>query len=74
LEFKNFTVEQLLELERYRTEGRRSFQSFFSNNANLQMLEQLESLGLRLANEKKEMASEGKSRRLTFLFTGTLQL
>jgi len=36
------------------------------------MLEQLEGLGLRLTNEKKEMASEGNLQGLTFLFTGTL--
>jgi len=36
------------------------------------MLKQLEKLGLRLNNEKKELATGGNLEGLTFLFTGTL--
>jgi len=72
LEFKNFTIDQLLELEDIGPKVAGSIHHFFSNKANLQMLEQLEGLGLRLTNEKKEMASEGNLQGLTFLFTGTL--
>ncbi|MCW3118528.1 MAG: ligA [Chitinophagaceae bacterium] len=72
LEFKNFTVEQLVELEDVGPKVAGSIHHFFSTSANLQMLEQLESLGLRLNNEKKELAAEGNLQGLTFLFTGTL--
>ncbi|MES1214398.1 MAG: NAD-dependent DNA ligase LigA [Bacteroidota bacterium] len=72
LEFKNFSLEQLVELEDVGPKVAGSIHHFFSNSANLQMLEQLESLGLRLNNEKKEMAGSGNLQGLTFLFTGTL--
>ena len=36
------------------------------------MLRELESLGLQLKNQKKEMASDGNLSGLSFLFTGTL--
>jgi DNA ligase (NAD+) len=45
---------------------------FFSNEDNIQMLLKLESLGIKLNNPKKELASGGNLEGLSFLFTGTL--
>jgi DNA ligase (NAD+) len=72
LEFKNFTVAQLVEMEDIGPKVAGSIHHFFSNKANIRLLEQLEALGLRLNNEKKEMATAGNLQGLTFLFTGTL--
>jgi DNA ligase (NAD+) len=36
------------------------------------MLQELEALGLQLANDKKQYASSGNLQDLTFLFTGSL--
>ena len=72
LEFKDFSLEQLQDLEDVGPKVAGSIHHFFSNTDNLHMLEQLESLGIRLNNEKKELAKEGNLEGLTFLFTGTL--
>jgi len=72
LDFKNFSLEQLQNLEDVGPKVAGSIHHFFSNQDNIQMLKQLEKLGLRLNNEKKELATGGNLEGLTFLFTGTL--
>jgi DNA ligase (NAD+) len=72
LELKKFTLEQLLQLEDVGPKVAGSIHHFFSNKNNVEMLEQLEKLGLKLKNEKKQHVSGGNLTGLSFLFTGTL--
>lgn len=71
-EFAGYTVEQLMELEDVGTKVASSIHHFFSNPQNLQMLDELESLGLQLRNVKKDKVEAGGLAGQTFLFTGTL--
>ncbi len=72
LDFKNYSMEELQTLEDVGPRVAGSIHHFFSNRDNLRMLEQLEKSGLQLKNEKKQLASGGNLKGLTFLFTGTL--
>lgn len=72
LELKNFTAEDLQNLEDIGPKVGGSVYHFFSNKQNIKMLEELEKLGLQLKNPKKELVSGGNLEGLTFLFTGTL--
>jgi DNA ligase (NAD+) len=72
LDFKNFSLEQLQALEDIGPKVAGSIYHFFSNKSNIEMLEQLEKLGLTLKNQKKELATAGNLKGQTFLFTGTL--
>jgi DNA ligase (NAD+) len=49
-----------------------SVHQFFSNKDNINMLEELERIGLQLNNEKKQHVTDGNLVGQTFLFTGTL--
>ena len=71
-DFNNKTEEELQQLEDVGIKVAKSIQHFFSNNQNIQMLEQLEQLGLQLKNTKKEVIVSGGLAGQTFLFTGTL--
>jgi len=71
-DFKNFTAEQLQDLEDVGPKVAGSIHHFFSNKENIKILEQLERLGLTLRNDKKNFATDGNLSGLTFLFTGTL--
>lgn len=72
LEFRNFSAEQLKSLEDVGPKVAGSIHHFFSNASNIEMLEQLEKLGLQLKNEKKQLGTGGNLAGQTFLFTGTL--
>ena len=72
VELKDFDEEKLKTLEDVGPKVAGSVVQFFDNEDNLKMLEELESLGLQLKNEKKEMSSDGNLSGQTFLFTGTL--
>jgi DNA ligase (NAD+) len=72
LDFKDFTQEQLLELEDVGPKVAGSVYQFFHNEDNLHMLERLEVLGLTLKNAHKAAPVDGSLRDQTFLFTGTL--
>lgn len=72
LNFANFTEEQLQELEDIGVKVAKSVYEFFHNKDNLHLLYQLESLGVQLKNEKKELVASGDLIGQTFLFTGTL--
>ena len=72
LEVSNRSVEELQQLEDVGPRVANSIHDFFSNADNLNMLKQLEELGLQLKNEHKERKHEGNLTGVTFLFTGTL--
>jgi DNA ligase (NAD+) len=72
LDFKKFTLEDLQNLEDVGPKVAGSIHHFFSNESNIEMLEQLEKLGLQLKNEKKQLTAAGNLAGVTFLFTGTL--
>lgn len=72
LDFASKTEEDLLQLEDVGTKVAKSIQGFFQNPANIDMLKQLETLGLQLINVKKEAVAAGNLSGQTFLFTGTL--
>ena len=72
LDLKKFSEEDLLDLEDIGPKVAGSILHFFSNEDNIEMLMKLESLGLKLNNPKKELASGGDLEGLSFLFTGTL--
>jgi DNA ligase (NAD+) len=72
LDFKNKSEEELQQLEDVGIKVAKSIYHFFSNHQNIEMLEQLEILGLQLKNTKKEFVVSGGLTGQTFLFTGTL--
>ena len=72
LDFRNMTQEQLQQLEDIGPKVAGSIVHFFSNKNNIQLLQDLEKLGLQLKNPKKELSSDGNLSGQTFLFTGTL--
>lgn len=72
LDFASKTEEELLQLEDVGTKVAWSIQGFFHNPSNIEMLKQLEELGLQLINVKKEAVAAGNLSGQTFLFTGTL--
>ncbi len=67
-----FTEEQLMQLDDVGVKVAKTVYTFFQNPDNLQLLQQLESLGVQLKNEKKGTVTDGNLSGLTFLFTGTL--
>ena len=71
-DFAGFSLEQLMNLEDVGTKVASSIQHFFANPQNLQMIDELEALGLQLRNVKKDKVETGGLSGQTFLFTGTL--
>ena len=71
-DFKNYTEEQLMQLEDVGVKVAKTVYTFFHNTDNLQLLQKLEELGVQLKNEKKGTVTDGNLSGLTFLFTGTL--
>ncbi len=61
-----------MQLEDIGVKVAKSITHFFQNEQNIQMLEELESLGIQMKNEKKNAVVEGGLHEQTFLFTGTL--
>jgi DNA ligase (NAD+) len=72
LDFETKTAEELLLLDDVGVRVAKSIQGFFLNPQNIEMLKQLEALGLQLINTKKEIVEGGSLRGQSFLFTGTL--
>ena len=72
LDFKKISLEELQNLEDVGPKVAGSIHHFFSNKSNIEILEQLEKLGLQLKNQKKQLSSGGNLQGQTFLFTGTL--
>lgn len=73
MDFATKSEEELLLLEDVGTKVAKSIQHFFSNQQNLQMLKELENIGLQLVNIKKEVSADGTLQGQSFLFTGTLE-
>ena len=71
LDLKDFSLEQLLQLEDVGVKVANSVFLFFSNADNLHALGQLEQLGLNFSNAAAPAAA-GNMKNVTFLFTGTL--
>ena len=71
-DFKNYSLEKLQNLEDVGPKVAGSIHHFFSNKNNIDMLEQLENMGLQLKNQKKDLFAGGNLKGQTFLFTGTL--
>ncbi len=72
VDFTTKTEEDLLLLEDVGVKVAKSIHQFFQNEQNIEMLHQLETLGLQLKNEKKAVMADGALTGQTFLFTGTL--
>ncbi len=72
LDFADYTEEQLMQLEDVGVKVAKTVFNFFHNDDNLQLLKQLEELGVQLKNEKKGTVTDGNLSGLSFLFTGTL--
>ncbi len=72
LDFVNKTEEDLIVMEDVGIKVAKSIYGFFHNEQNIDMLKQLEALGLQLKNEKKAVLAAGALSGQTFLFTGTL--
>lgn len=72
LELKNLSLEELQMLDDIGPKVAGSIVHFFSNEINLNMLKELELLGIELNNSKKQMHGGGELEGVTFLFTGTL--
>lgn len=73
LYLKNWSLEQLMELEDIGPKVGQSVVLFFENEENLEMLEQLRNYGLNMTHVLKEAATNLPLSGKTFVFTGTLQ-
>jgi DNA ligase (NAD+) len=71
-DFCNFSLEDLQNLEDVGPKVAGSVHQFFQSKDNISMLHELEQLGIRFKNEKKDHATDGNLQGLTFLFTGTM--
>ena len=72
LDFKNYTIEQLQQMEDVGVKVAGSIYRFFHDEANVRMLEKLGQLGVSLINQKKQVTENDSLSEQTFLFTGTL--
>jgi DNA ligase (NAD+) len=72
LDFQNFSVEDLQNLEDIGPKVANSIYQFFHNDDNILMLQKLESLGVQLEGKKRASSSNTLLDGHTFLFTGTL--
>jgi DNA ligase (NAD+) len=72
LDFKEMAEEKLLQLEDVGVKVANSIHLFFSNDQNIEMLRQLEELGLQMNNQKKQSTGDDTLHGQTFLFTGTM--
>jgi DNA ligase (NAD+) len=71
-DFASMNEEALLQLEDVGVKVASSIHLFFSNEQNIEMLKQLEALGLRMKNQKKQSREDDTLHGQTFLFTGTM--
>jgi DNA ligase (NAD+) len=72
LDFTLMNEEQLLQLEDVGVKVANSIHLFFRNEQNIEMVKQLEELGLNMTNEKKQSSADNTLLGQTFLFTGTM--
>jgi len=71
-DFKNYSLEELQNLEDVGPKVAGSIYQFFHNKDNIHMLERLEAKGLNLRISKSKKNAAGNLDGQTFLFTGTL--
>ena len=71
LDFKNFSIEELQQMDDVGVKVAASIQQFFDNDDNIQMIKKLETLGVNMES-KAQAIVEGPFTGQTFLFTGTL--
>jgi DNA ligase (NAD+) len=71
-DLKDYTLEDLKNLEDIGPKVAGSVHQFFHNWDNIHTLQQLEELGLKLKNDKRHFVTGGNLSGQTFLFTGTL--
>ena len=72
LDFKDFTEEQLQNLDDVGIKVAGSIYRFFHDDANLNMLKELEGLGISLNNQKKQEDQNSTLAGQSFLFTGSM--
>ncbi len=72
MDLKDFSEEKLQTLEDIGVKVAKSVYTFFQNEQNIEILQQLESLGVEMNNKKNAVIAEGGLSGQTFLFTGTL--
>jgi DNA ligase (NAD+) len=72
LELKNYSLEQLMELEDIGPKVANSVYTFFQNDDNIKALQELEALGVNLSNDRQSSRTTGNLEGLSFLFTGTM--
>ncbi|MEQ1800062.1 MAG: NAD-dependent DNA ligase LigA, partial [Lacibacter sp.] len=72
LDIATKTPEELQQMEDVGPRVAGSIHEFFSNQENIDILKQLEALGLQLKNEQKDTKHDGNLTGVTFLFTGTM--
>jgi len=72
LDFSDYSIEQLKELEDVGIKVAESIFQYFHQPDNIEMLKELENAGVNLKNIQQEAQEDGSLQGLTFLFTGTL--
>jgi DNA ligase (NAD+) len=72
LDYKNYSEEQLQQMEDVGIKVAGSIYRFFHDEENLMLLNRLEQAGVSLVNQKKQVADNDSLAGQTFLFTGTL--
>ena len=72
LDLQHFSEAELMNLEDVGPKVANSVYTFFQNDDNIRMLQELEAQGLQLANTKKDFSNGGNLEGQTFLFTGSL--
>jgi DNA ligase (NAD+) len=72
LDLEQFSTEDFQNLEDVGPKVAGSVYQFFRNKDNIDMLQELEKLGLKLKNDKRDIVEGGNLTGQTFLFTGTL--
>lgn len=73
MELKNWDLEQLVELPDIGPKVAQSIIDFFKNEKNIELLENLEKLGLNFEREEQDSDDLGVLEGKSFLFTGTMQ-
>jgi DNA ligase (NAD+) len=71
-DFKNYSLEELQNLEDVGPKVAGSIFQFFHNKDNTSMLEKLENLGVNFKGNKSKAGTGGNLHGQTFLFTGSL--
>lgn len=71
-DLKDYSEEKLQTLEDIGVKVAKSVHTFFQNEQNIEMLQQLEELEIEMNNKKNAVVAKGGLNGQTFLFTGTL--